>query len=184
MKALYRLHERPRRNLSVVWAAPESCDAARSRARASVSGEDIPADADGGDDGPAGSGCGASAETAGRCPHRDLEGLCTAQYPAPCSMGRPRGRPPRTRTARDRAALVRCVAIASGAPAVPSSGSPGRPGNRADLGARRRRWTGCFSDAGRRRCGGRRPVRSAGRTRGQAGSTSEPRHSGPGTPSR
>lgn len=37
--------------------------------------------------------------------------------------------------------------------------------------------------AGRRRCGGRRPVRSAGRTRGQAGSTSGPRHSGPGTPS-
>lgn len=37
--------------------------------------------------------------------------------------------------------------------------------------------------AGRRRCGGRRPVRSAGRTRGQAGSTSEPRRSGPGNPS-
>lgn len=42
---------------------------------------------------------------------------------------------------------------------------------------------GCAVSAGRRRCGGRRPVRSAGRTRGQAGSTSEPRHSGPGTPS-
>lgn len=42
---------------------------------------------------------------------------------------------------------------------------------------------GCAVSAGRRPCGGRRPVRSAGRTRGQAGSTSEPRHSGPGTPS-
>lgn len=42
---------------------------------------------------------------------------------------------------------------------------------------------GCAVSAGRRRCGGRRPVRSAGRTLGQAGSTSEPRHSGPGTPS-
>lgn len=42
---------------------------------------------------------------------------------------------------------------------------------------------GCAVSAGRRRFGGRRPVRSAGRTRGQAGSTSEPRHSGPGTPS-
>lgn len=41
---------------------------------------------------------------------------------------------------------------------------------------------GCAVSAGGRRCGGRRPVRSAGRTRRQAGSTSEPRHSGPGTP--
>lgn len=41
---------------------------------------------------------------------------------------------------------------------------------------------GCAVSAGRRRCGGRRPVRSAGRTRRRAGSTSEPRHSGPGNP--